>query len=277
MSAGRWTDREDDLIRLEYPTSTAAEVAVRLRELYGRDVSPSTVMARANRLGVTKPGHVDWRRHPEYDEFLSDYAPGHGYAEVSSEMGRRFGVEPSAAALNNHLHKIGVRTGHNGSRFPPGHEPWTKGRKWDEFMSHEAQERCRRGQFRPGQLPHNVRPVGDERVSSDGYAYVHVAQHRRERLNDQWVSKARLVWEREHGRELGPDEVVIHANGDKGDYSPGNLVAMSRAEHVVVQTGRMPYADAETAETARAIADLAIATRRAAARARGGRSDGGED
>lgn len=265
-----WSAEEDALVAREYPTRTAAEVAEDLRALSGRAVAPASVAKRASLAGVGKASGVRWSRHPEYDEMLREYAPGRGYAEVADEMERRFGVRPTPASLKNRLHTLGLRTGHNGGRFRSGHVPWSKGRTWEDFMTPESAERARQTQFRPGQLPHNARPVGVERTGADGRVYVHVRQRREERANDQWEPRARIAWERANGRALGPDEVVVHADGDPSNDEPSNLVAMTRAQHVVVETQGVPYADAATARTAAAIADLTSALRRARLRARGG-------
>ena len=221
-------------------------------------------------MSAEAPARVMWRRHPEYDELLREYAPGRGYAEVAEEMGRRFGVRPTVASLKGRMHALGLRTGHNGGHYRPGHVPWSKGRTWEEYMPPESAERSRRTQFKPGQLPHNARPVGDERTGADGRVWVHVRQRRAERANDQWEPRARIVWERANGRALGPDEVVVHVDGVTSNDDPDNLVAMTRAQHVVVETQGIPYADAATARTAAAIADLTSALRRARLRARGG-------
>lgn len=212
---------------------------------------------------------IGWARHPEYDAWLRANVPGRSGAEVREGFEREFGLPLSDCVLGNRKSALGLRSGRPSGRFEPGHVPANKGRTWDEQgIPEEVQGRMRRGQFKRGNLPWTTREIGEERVTKDGYIEVHVAQRRRERANDQWVMKHRLVWEEANGRELAPDEAVMFADGDVRNLDPGNLVAVTRAERGVINALHLTYRDRATLESAISIARLRMGIARAETRPR---------
>lgn len=58
-------------------------------------------------------------------------------------------------------------------------------------------------------------------IDKDGYR----------RIGPQKLLEHRLVMKQKLGRELLPEEVVHHVNGDRLDNRPENLEVLSRAEH----------------------------------------------
>lgn len=207
---------------------------------------------------------VRWKEHPEYDAFLRSFVPGHTETECIDAFRDEFGVELTTPQLANRKIKLGVKSGTHGGRFEPGNVPANKGRRRDEWMSEESQEICRRTQFAKGLMPHNTAPVGSERVTADGYIEVKVAERPRGRsAHDNWVPKARLVWEQANGRKVPDGRIVLFADGDPRNLDPGNLVLETRAQHGTITAKGIAYADAGTHATACAIADLTMAAGRA--------------
>ena len=199
---------------------------------------------------------VEWRKHPEMVAFMSSYIPGHTEAEIRAAFMDAYGICLTESQIANFKTRYGIRSGTNGGRFEKGHESWNKGRPQAEWMGADAIKRTKATRFKKGQLPHNTRAIGDERVTKDGYIEVHVGQHRRSRANDQWVLKQRLVWERENGRSLKRDEVVLFADGDKRNFDPGNLVAVTMAENIELNRINRPYSDRDTLMSALAVVKL---------------------
>lgn len=74
---------------------------------------------------------------------------------------------------------------------------------------------------------HNGRPAV---VDGAGYVRVYEPDHPNA-YKGGWLAEHRLVAEETLGRQLGSDEHVHHANGDKQDNRPENLVVMSHGEH----------------------------------------------
>lgn len=87
-------------------------------------------------------------------------------------------------------------------------------------------------EFRRGEKPHNVLPVGSERVRQ---------RHNRTDAPRVWVKIAEPnVWRERARLVYGPaprGHVIHHINGDSLDDRPENLQALTRAEHAAVHAG----------------------------------------
>lgn len=266
MRGEPWSQAELDWLRERWPTMSAAEIV----ESYPGSFpirTPMALQSKANSLGLHKAYGYGGRRTwtPEADAWLREYAPGHSVAEIVSEARERLGMELSTYAVKYRLHKLGLKTGVNRGRFRPGYQPYTKGVPRSEWMSPEAIERCRRTQFAKGQAAHNTAPVGSERVNSAGVVEVKVAEKPfGVKAHDNWVPKARIVWEREHG-EPWPDGCrCVFADHDKLNLDPENIVPVPQRIYPIVSgcvTSGLAYHDRESLDVAMAYAEVVVARR----------------
>ena len=132
-------------------------------------------------------------------------------------------------------------------RFDKGHEPWTKGKHWDEYMSPEAQEHSRQTCFEHAHIPDNHLPVGTVRKTKDGYLIKKVKE--RGYQWDRWKLLHRLVWE-EHNGPVPEGKIVGFRDGNKENCDIDNLVLMTMGENAVMNkrgyrsTGNVEIADA---------------------------------
>lgn len=79
------------------------------------------------------------------------------------------------------------------SYYKKGQSPPNKGKKWDDFMSNEAQERSRATTYKKGNEPYNTKWDGAERLTKDGYIEVRVSK-------GKWELKHRVEWEKVNGK-----------------------------------------------------------------------------
>lgn len=103
--------------------------------------------------------------------------------------------------------------------FPKGHVPWNKGLKGINFGGKKTQ-------FKPGDKPHNTKPLYSERISKDGYVEKKVRETGR-----QFVLKHRWIWEQQHG-PIPSGHIVIFKDGDKKNLSLDNLELISRKKNM---------------------------------------------
>lgn len=83
-------------------------------------------------------------------------------------------------------------------------------------------------EFKPGQPAHNRLPVGSVTVRTFRgvqRAFVKVGEP------SKWRERAKVVWEREHGRRVPRGHVIHHKDRDPLNDAPENLVALTRSEH----------------------------------------------
>lgn len=163
---------------------------------------------------------VDWRNHPEYVAFMLEYIPGHTEAEIRQAFDERFGIVLTEANIGNFKCRYKIKSGTHGGRFQKGQEAHNKGKK----MPPEIYERCKGTMFKTGNTPNNYRPVGSERIDTEGYVMVKVADP------SKWQFKQRVLYEQYHGVKLEKSDVVLFLDGNKQNFAEDNLVKLTRAE-----------------------------------------------
>lgn len=101
------------------------------------------------------------------------------------------------------------------SRIQPGSIPHNKGQRGlKPFHKPETF-------FPKGHMPHNLRPVGSERISKDGYVEVKVSEPKK------WMLKHRHVWEQHHKTPVPKGHIVTFKDRDKHNFAIENLEAIT--------------------------------------------------
>lgn len=128
----------------------------------------------------------------------------------------------SADAFKNLCTRNGWKTGRDGS-FPPGHVPANNGKKMP-FNANSAAT-----QFKKGQLPHNTKYLGHERLSKDGYVEISVDQiNPHTGYERRYVAKHVWLWEKAHGPV--PKGMCLKClDGNRTNTAPSNWEAIPRA------------------------------------------------
>lgn len=119
-------------------------------------------------------------------------------------------------------------------QFVKGLTPWNKGLKgsqeaWNKGLINSTgyHPNTVKNQFPKGHLPHNHKPIGSERVDSEGYTYRKIADTRNKK-ND-WRMVHVLLWE-QHNGAISDNHVVIFKDGNKKNIGIDNLELISRSE-----------------------------------------------
>lgn len=127
------------------------------------------------------------------------------------------------------------RTGH----FEKGMESWNLRRKG--YMG------ANRTSFKKGQIPHNHKPVGSERLSKYGYIEIKTKEPRTYEL------KHRVVWQ-QHNGPIEKNQIITFIDNDPTNCSIENLMMITRQQALFINRQKLHN---HTGEVKQAVATLA--------------------
>lgn len=153
---------------------------------------------------------------------MINFIPGHNEHEISRAFSKEFGIDLKKSQIKNFKTRFGIKSGTQGGTFYKGQPSHNKGQK----MPDHVYQRAKATMFKKGNIPHNHKPVGSERLNVDGYIEVKIAEPAK------WKLKQRLIWEKRTGEKLTSKDVIIFLDGNKQNFDIDNLVKLTRAELV---------------------------------------------
>lgn len=161
----------------------------------------------------------------EEDALIRELYPRTRAREIAVLIGR------SEKSVVGHANSLGIKKDKDfmmecskAGHFSKGHTPMNKGKKWDEYMTKEQQERARATTFKKGIVPHNHVEVGTEAKTTDGYWKVKVAEP------NKWEFMHIQLWERHHGK-VPKGMLIYFKDGNRDNVTIENLAMTDRAGH----------------------------------------------
>lgn len=109
--------------------------------------------------------------------------------------------------------------------------------------------------FKKGNIPKNCKPVGTEKITSDGYTEIKIA------LPNKWVRKHIYLYEKAHGK-VPKGHVIIFADKDRSNFNLDNLICVSRSELAVINKNKLVYPNGEFTKVGVNIAKVKMAISR---------------
>jgi hypothetical protein len=147
----------------------------------------------------------------------SSMAIGDCHKAFRAEFGR---TDVSAGQLHSLRKREKWKTGRTG-RYEKGAVPWSKGKKIGNNPG------SAKTQFKKGQLPHNTKYAGHERVGTHGYVEISVEEiNPHTGFERRYVLKHRWLWEQAHGPV--PEGMVLKCKGDCLNTDPSNWELVPR-------------------------------------------------
>lgn len=170
----------------------------------------------------------------EQHEYLKSIVKGRFASEVTKMVNEKYGLELSEKQIKSykktHKLKSGVDT-----TFKDGHMP---------FNIH-----CK---------PHNILPVGSERLDIDGYYKVKVAAT--DTLPERWRPKHHVIYEAVHD-SMPEGHILLFADQDKHNLDINNLILVSKEQRLVMIRKKLLFDDADLTKTGLTIAKLSSKVR----------------
>ena len=194
------------------------------------------------------------RYNEQVKEYVKKNYKGKSTIELTNEINELFNLCATTDNIQNLKSRI-KRTGFvfepakNDGYIKKGNIPANKGKKWDDYLSKEKQENCRKTTFKKGNIPKNHREVGSERLSKDGYIEIKVEEP------NKWKYKHRLIYEKYYGK-IPKGYNVIFLDGNKLNIDIKNLKAISKHDNLIMNEKKLRYKNKELTESAYLIAKI---------------------
>lgn len=153
----------------------------------------------------------------EIDKFIRENAPGMYNKDLTELVNKTFGTNYTKNQVDCYKTNHHISSGLTGY-FEKGHVPKNKGKK----MNPEQYKKCAGTMFKKGNVPHNHRPVGSERVGKDGYIQVKVADP------NKWKQKHVVIYE-EHYGSISKGNKVIFLDRNIRNFNIENLACVTSA------------------------------------------------
>lgn len=267
MAAKRvYSNEFNDWARKYIPGHCEKEIAEEANRLFpGMNVTASKIRAYKKnyhiKSGTKYRGGFNKYSQEIYD-FIAENVYGKSDKQLHEMLVDKFGDVMSVEKLhafkkNNHL-----RNERDG-RFKAGNVPYTKGKKWNDFLSPEAQEASKKTCYKKGNIPHNYVPVGSIRTVM-GYLQEKVADP------DVWKWKHRIVYEQHYG-PIPEGKLICFKDGNTKNLDPENLMLMTNEENLEINHRKLRSGSRELTETGIMIARVAIAAKKRSKNKEGGK------
>lgn len=158
--------------------------------------------------------------------YIRDAYQRYPVSVLVGRVNKKFGLAVTTRQLRSFLSRHQIICGRTG-RFDPEQTPWNAGTRGTGLCKQNS------GSFSPGNVPGNVRPLGDERIcSKDGFVLVKITERNPYTgAATRFKHKHVVVWEQNHG--VVPHGMVVRLlDGDRTNCALDNLLLVSRAEHL---------------------------------------------
>ena len=122
------------------------------------------------------------------------------------------GLKKSEEYMRKYVYTI---TPNIATQFRKGVPAWNRGMKGLQIGGKETQ-------FKKGQMPHNWKPEGSERIDKDGYLMI--------KVNGKFIPKHRYIYEQHYGK-IPKGLIIVFKDKNTKNLDINNLEAIDREEH----------------------------------------------
>lgn len=260
-----WNPKVTNYLNEIYLNKSNKEIATLLNERFGLNFTVKAISSKKKRLGLKS----NYKYKSKYNDEIIDYVKKNhknkSTIELAKEVSEKFGIDCNNDSIQNLKSRIKRNDGfefspaRNDGCIKKGNIPMNKGKKWDEYLSKEKQERCRKTTFKKGNKPLNAVDIGTEHMrysgskpNDQGYLCVKVCDGKG---NKNWKPKHVVIYEQHYG-PIPKNHKVIFADGDRFNFDINNLILVSNSEELIMNQKKLRYKDAELTKTGSLIAKV---------------------
>lgn len=257
----KWTKEQEDYLKEVYYKRNNEEIAHLINNKFNSNYTKCAIQCKKEKLNLVSGSKKQpriWTK--EVVDFMIENYQGKDNIELADLLNKKFNLNTNEDRVSNikaNLKRrkgIDLRTGINRGCFQKGQEPLNKGKKWDDYLTKEKQERCRTTTFKKGHRPLNYRPVGSERITVDGYTEIKIKEP------NVWVGKHRYIYEKHYGK-IPEGYNVMFADKNKQNFDIDNLILVSKHEDLIMNSKKLLYNDKELTKSGHLVAKVISKTR----------------
>ncbi len=260
-----WTNEIKVYLKKIYHGKSNQEIANLINEKFSTDFSKGAVNAIKQKMNLKS----NYKRRPKYSdeiiEYLKQNHQGKSLIELANEISDKFGIVCTTDNINNLKSRIKKKEGfvfepaRNDGCIKKGNIPMNKGKRWDEYLTKEQQEKSRKTTFKKGHKSANAVDIGEEHMrysgsnpNDQGYLYVKVCDGRG---NKNWKPKHVYIYEQNYG-PIPKNHKVIFADGNRFNFDIDNLVLVSNAQELIMNRNKLRFENKELTKTGAIIAKV---------------------
>lgn len=176
----------------------------------------------------------------EQRDFISANIVGTRTCELTQMINSHFGLNLKRSQIRAYIKNHKLKSGLSYT-FKQGHTPTNKGKKNPRSWGAT--------QFKKGNIPHNIAPIGTTNTNGEGYLVTKVA------YPDKWEFTHRLIWEELHG-PIPKGMVLLFGDGNKLNVDIVNLILVTRQQLLVLNKRKLIQNSVDGTRTGIIIADL---------------------
>ncbi len=179
-------------------------------------------------------------------DYLSSIVEGRTTDEITKMINDKFSLSITARQIQIYKKNHGLKSNVS-TRFEKGHIPANKG------VNGVYNVGGNQTSFKPGQISHNYKAIGYERIDRDGYTLIKVSDegpwHKR------WKHKHKVLWEKENG-PIPSGHALIFADSNRQNFDLNNLILVSKKQLMILNKKHLIQNDADLTRTGVIVANL---------------------
>lgn len=260
-----WNKEKDEFLIQIHKDKSNQEITELVNQKFNTNFTKSAINSRKRVLNLIS----NYKYMPKYSQEIIDFIKnnhkGKSTIELSNEVNMKFGISTSPESIQNLKSRIKRIEGfefepaRNDGCIKKGNVPMNKGKKWDDYLTKEQQEKAKKTTFKKGHKSSNAVDVGEEHMrysgsnpNDQGYLYVKVCDGKG---NKNWIPKQRIIFEQHHG-PIPPGHKVIFADGNRFNFDIDNLVLVSSSEELIMNQKKLRYNNKDLTKTGHLIAKV---------------------
>ncbi len=247
----RWTDDQITYLNKISKGKSNKEIAQLINKKFNTNYTSSAISTKKVKLGIKSNYKYVPKYTDEIIEFIKNNYQDKDNIELASILNEKFNLDTTGDKISmlkaNIKRRFGInlRTGINNGCFKKGQNPPNKGKKWDEYLTKEQQEKSKKTWYKKGNISSNNVPIGTERIAKDNYIEIKVKDGN---LNKNWQSKHRYIYEQHYGA-IPKGFKVIFADGNRRNFDINNLILVSNSEEFIMNRNKLFFKNGDLTKT----------------------------